>query len=123
MKNKKMISVLLVLVATMLIFSGCSRVLPKTKTTAKESKSTEEKSGAYTKQREIDAKEQELFDTVMKGVDSNKTYEAVSVATQVVAGTNYRFAVNSTENGNMTEGYVVIYQPLSGGDAEFVGEE
>ncbi len=83
-----------------------------------------EMAGAYTEQRELTAEDKALFEEVMAKQENGKTYEAVSVATQVVAGTNYRFAVKVTQDGKTSDAFVVIFQPLPGqGDAEFVAEE
>lgn len=123
-KVRMIVPVMLLLVISMFIFSGCSRVSPKSQTAATSVDKRESVDGGYTKQKRLSTEDQEMFDTVMKTVDNGKTYEAVSVATQVVAGTNYRFEVKITENGKQTEGYVVIFQPLPGqGDAEYMGEE
>ncbi len=85
--------------------------------------SSEMMAGGYTEQRELTEEDIALFESVMSTMDNGKTYEPVTVATQVVAGTNYRFAVKVTENGNTTDAFVVIFQPLPGqGEPEFVSE-
>lgn len=85
----------------------------------------EEIVGGYTEQRELTEADQTLFDEVMASQDTQKQYEPVSVATQVVAGTNYCFKTNVTENGSTYEAYIYIYEPLpnSGELPEFVKEE
>jgi hypothetical protein len=76
--------------------------------------------GAYTTFHCVDAKEQELFKKVTEtivGVD----YEAVAVATQVVAGTNYKFFCNARivyPEAPYYTAMVIVFQPLPGqGDA------
>ncbi len=80
--------------------------------------------GGYTEQRPLTEEDTALFESVMAGASADRSYEPVSVATQVVAGKNYRFAVKVTENGETKEVFITIFQPLPGkGEAEFVSEE
>lgn len=78
--------------------------------------------GAYSADRALTTEDKDLFQTAMKSVTGDKTYEATAVATQVVAGTNYRFTVTVTEGSNSHEAYVIIFKPLKG-DPDFVSEE
>lgn len=79
--------------------------------------------GAYGEQRSLTQEDKALFDEVMATVDNGKTYEPITVATQVVAGTNYRYHVKVTEGDKEYEAYVVIYQPLGDKEPEFTKEE
>ncbi len=72
--------------------------------------------GGYTDQRRPSAEERELFETVTAQIDDIE-YKPVSVATQVVAGTNYRFLCKARENrkrGKRFDAVIVIYKPLPG---------
>lgn len=72
--------------------------------------------GGYSQTRSLTQSEEQLFQSAtasIEGVD----YEPVNVATQVVAGTNYRFLCKAREQqGNRKKYYavVVIYKPLAG---------
>ena len=78
-------------------------------------------SGGYTQQRPLDAEELELF---QKATDSltGVSYTPESVATQVVAGTNFRFICSAQTTSSPPETYkaeVTIFRPLPGrGDAK-----
>ena len=65
----------------------------------------------------ITAELQEIFDTALQGL-LGASYEAKElVATQVVAGTNYKFLAEGTKTTNpITHGtyYITIYQDLKG---------
>ncbi len=72
--------------------------------------------GAYTPFHCVDADEKKLFNEVMDkfvGVG----YDPVAVATQVVAGTNYKYFCNAKivypDSPNYTA-MVIIYKPLPG---------
>jgi hypothetical protein len=65
---------------------------------------------------EISIKEKELFKTVFKGI-LGVDYKPLAVATQVVAGINYRFFCNvkGVYPHAANEGAIVqIYEPLDG---------
>ena len=64
--------------------------------------------GGYTEQRNLNEEELQLFSNTYTGED---TLTPVTVATQVVAGTNYRFICKDPKGNQMV---VVIYQPLPG---------
>lgn len=114
----KVFPAVLILTLSTVFFTGCTRVAVPGGD-SNQSIKAETTAGGYTEQRELTQEDKDLFDEVMKDIDDEKTYEPVSVATQVVAGTNYRFLVNVTEDGKESQTYIVIYQPLPGqGDAE-----
>ena len=75
--------------------------------------------GAYTDGRKVSKEELELFQTTYKG-DVKLT--PISVSTQVVAGTNYKFICRD-KNGKKYQ--VVIYQklPCYGGESEVTSVE
>ena len=68
--------------------------------------------GGYTEQREPTEEEIELFRHVTGTGDM--VFTPLSVATQVVAGINYRFYCRYQEAGNSGHMWVVIYKPLEG---------
>lgn len=72
--------------------------------------------GGYTDDREITAEELSIFEQVTKDL-VGVGYKPKSVATQVVAGTNYRFtatATPTTPDAEAYDVYVFIFQPLDG---------
>lgn len=80
--------------------------------------------GGYTEFRPLYADDSLLFAQVM----ADYSYLKVSpknVATQVVAGMNYKFAVEMTEpNGNMVEAIVSVFKPLPGqGEPQMISVE
>lgn len=71
--------------------------------------------GGYTQYRTLDEEDMKLFEATYKG---EITLEPFEVATQVVAGTNYRFRCRDSKRKVYV---VVIFQPLPGhGEAEMV---
>jgi len=71
--------------------------------------------GGYTQYRALDEEDMKLFSEAYKG---DIMLEPFEVATQVVAGTNYRFRCR---DGKGKVYVVVIFQPLPGqGEAETV---
>lgn len=72
--------------------------------------------GAYTDQRPLTEEDKELFDTVTKGL-LGVGYTPESVATQVVAGTNYRFvcaARTVTAKPDTFRAEITVFKPLPG---------
>lgn len=72
--------------------------------------------GGYTQQRPLTEAETDLFRKVTHGM-TGVSYTPQSVATQVVAGTNYRFvctAKTATRNPETYQAEVIVYQPLPG---------
>lgn len=70
--------------------------------------------GGYTQQRTPTADELKLFSGALAEIDG-AGYTPESVATQVVAGTNYRFVcktVAATRDAPTYQTEVIIYQPL-----------
>lgn len=78
--------------------------------------------GGYTEQREISDEEMEMFRKVTDG--STTVYAPLSVATQVVAGLNYKFYCRFEESGENGSGHclVTIYKPIQG-DPQLTGVE
>ena len=72
--------------------------------------------GAYTDQRPLNDEEKKLFRTVTANL-AGVRYTPESVATQVVAGTNYRFVCTAepvTQAPQTFRAEVFIFQPLPG---------
>lgn len=104
---KKILTVLLtVLIA--LTLTGC-----------KSNHKEEDVVGGYVEAEDVELTE-ELIDIFNKGLEGllGASYEPVElVATQVVAGTNYKFLANGTKTTNpVTKGtyYITIYKDLQG---------
>lgn len=75
---------------------------------------TDRMNGAYTAQRPLNDEEKELFETVMAKYVGVK-YTPESVATQVVAGINYRFVCTAepmTQASQTFKAEITIFQPL-----------
>lgn len=105
-------SKILLLIAAVLTLSSCSCTGSKTKKATK----TQMIAGGYSQQREPNAEELALFKQVTAELDGVK-YTPETVATQVVAGRNYRFvckAVTATREPKTYKAEVVVYQPLPG---------
>lgn len=70
--------------------------------------------GGWSKFRTVEEDDLKVFNEavgMLKGVD----YEALIVATQVVAGTNYKFICNATSVTNPPHDYlveIVVFKPL-----------
>lgn len=72
--------------------------------------------GGYTDQRRLSDEERALFDEAV-GPAGDIVYKPMSVATQVVAGTNYRFVCKAREtkkHGKRFDAVIVVYKPLPG---------
>ncbi len=70
--------------------------------------------GGYSEDRDVTDDDMAIFDQAMAG-EVGVTYEPEKVATQVVAGTNYRFYCKSTTVTSAPEegyAYVYIFVPL-----------
>lgn len=79
--------------------------------------------GSYTDQRALTDADKAIFNEAMKGL-VGVTYTPESVATQVVAGTNYKFICKGemrTPDRKTFKAEVTIYQPLpNSGDKPYV---
>ena len=75
--------------------------------------------GAYTEGHQVSKEEMTLFNETYKGKEK---LTPVSVSTQVVAGTNYRFVCKNEKGKKVT---VVIFKalPCNGGKAEVISIE
>lgn len=110
-----MIKLVLIALAA-LTLGACNRFGGKAEKTQQPTATSSRMTGAYGQQRPLKATEAELFRTVTAGLDG-VGYTPQSVATQVVAGTNYRFicnAVTTTREPQTYQAEVVVYQPLPG---------
>ncbi len=113
---RKIYVLLVVVMAAAFVFAaGCAPAAP----------AASEAAGAYTADGDASSDQIALFEKVMSAKGDGKQYEVISVATQVVAGTNYRFKVKVTEGGSSYEAYVYIFEPLPNEkkEPEFVKEE
>lgn len=79
-------------------------------------KKEEPLAGGFTKQREVTAEEISLFETALGEEATN--YTPLKVATQVVAGTNYRFYAKSTSSKEHF--YITIFVSLDENEAPAV---
>ena len=85
--------------------------------------------GGYTEDRAITDEDMEIFEKALDGL-TGVSYEPTLVATQVVAGINYRFTATATmiiPDAEPYEVYIYIFKPLEG-DPELteivnIGEE
>jgi len=73
---------------------------------------TEHLCGGYTEQHELTDEDMKLFQNVM----GESVFTPLSVATQVVAGLNYRFWCRYDDGSENAPGhcFITIYQPLQG---------
>lgn len=101
---KKTIFAMLIVTLIVTIFSGCAK--------------TEDVAGGYTRDRKLSDEDIAIFEEALAN-DSNK-YELLTVATQVVAGTNYRFYVKELSTNN--EFYIFVYVSLNAGEKPSVTE-
>ena len=72
--------------------------------------------GGYSKPRTLSKEEKALFEEAVKGLEGVE-YKPLNVATQVVAGTNYRFICRGRETarkGKRFDAVIVVYKPLPG---------
>ena len=79
-------------------------------------KKEEPLAGGFTKQREVTAEDISLFETALG--EEPASYTPLSVATQVVAGTNYRFYAKSTTSKEHF--YITIFASLDEKEAPAV---
>lgn len=72
--------------------------------------------GGYSKFRDLTEDESKLFEGLVSQMVGGH-YEPFAVATQIVAGTNYKFLCNATLVTNPPKDYtakVVVFAPLDG---------
>ena len=70
--------------------------------------------GGYSEQRKLSDEERALFDSVAAEIAGVK-YEPINVATQIVAGVNYRFLCKGKEQercGKKFYAVIVVHKPL-----------
>lgn len=83
------------------------------------SKAQSEQVGGYSETRRLSDDEQKLFDKYVARI-GDVEYEPINVATQVVAGINYRFLCKGREvkpdggRGKKFYAAIVLYKPLPG---------
>ncbi len=94
-----------------LVFGACGR-----DATRSEKADDTEIVGGYSKPRTPTDDEKALFAEAVKGLEGVE-YKPMNVATQVVAGTNYRFLCSGREKGRKGKRFdavIVVYRPLPG---------
>lgn len=85
------------------VLAGCGNNL---------SKDRQQLCGGYTQQRELTEDEMALFRSATETVDMTLT--PLSVSTQVVAGTNYKFWYRYQDKDDSGHTWVIIFKPLPG---------
>lgn len=101
---KKVFFAVLILVMIIAVFTGCTK--------------NDNAAGGYTKERKVTKEDIAIFNEAL-GSDSNK-YEPIKVATQVVAGTNYKFYVRELSTDKYF--YIVVYDSLDENEKPIVSE-
>ncbi len=96
----------LTLIVSMLVLVACSS-------------SNSDKSGDFSKERDVTTEDIALFKETMKDEANNLT--PLKVSTQVVSGTNYKFYVQVNDQKNTFE-YITIYVSLDAKEAPKVTE-
>lgn len=99
---------IVMLLAAAVIVAGCGNHLAKQQTEARQ----EPLCGGYTEQREPTEMEMEMFSAVTG--TGEMTLTPLSVSTQVVAGTNYKFWCRYQDKDAGGHCWVVIFKPLPG---------
>lgn len=115
-ENSNFVMKILLIALAALTFVACNRFGGKNEKIIPPTEKRMQMTGAYGQQRPLRAEEAELFRTMTTGL-VGVSYTPQSVATQVVAGTNYRFicnAVTATHKPQSYQAEVVVYQPLPG---------
>jgi hypothetical protein len=110
-KTKKLLALLAACLAITIMLAGCAKDSPKEPET-----SNLPAAGGYTGDRQLTDEDIEIFTKAMEA-NVGVGYEPTLVATQVVAGTNYRFTATATPVVPDAVPYTVniyIYQPLDG---------
>lgn len=109
---KKLIWIVAVVLLFAMVLPGCAQ------TKAEE----EQVVGGYTADRALAAEDRAIFDEAMAGL-MGVSYEPTLVATQVVAGTNYRFTATATvvvPDAEPSLVHIFIFKPLGDNPAELV---
>lgn len=107
-------TLILILAATTM--TACGGPARKAEKQTEKQPQKEMLTGGYTTQRPLTEAETELFRTVTSKL-LGVSYTPESVATQVVAGTNYRFvctAKTATLHPETYRAEVIVFQPLPG---------
>ncbi len=97
---KKIFFILMLIICFAFLLMGCEQEAPSSESVPM--------TGGYSERRELTEEEEVLFADVM-GEDA-EGYEMIDVATQVVAGTNYRFCAKDLSTDVRMN--IIIYVPL-----------
>jgi hypothetical protein len=130
MENNKMIKqrILSIITAMAIILAfavGCGNSTPNEGGSTGTDYSSEDENpsaGGFSEARELTDEDREVFEQAMADL-LGVVYEPVEVATQVVAGTNYRFTCMATAvvpDAQPYTAYVYIFKPLGDDIAELV---
>lgn len=121
---KKALTVILSLIPLLsyaaLVISSCGPCPDKEEIA--DNDTLEELCGGYTRQRDLTGDEMEMFRAVTSS--GNAAYTPLSVSTQVVAGTNYRFWCRYQDAQGSGHCWITVFKPLPGrGDPTLVSIE
>ena len=73
----------------------------------------QEIAGGYSDSATMSAEVQAMFDKAVKSVKDYTDIKPLSVTTQIVAGTNYKFSCSAKDkDGKSVKGEIVIFKPL-----------
>jgi len=81
--------------------------------------------GGYSEDRDLTEEDMAVFERAMSGL-TGVVYEPIRVATQIVAGTNYRFTCTTTVVAPDAEPYtafIYIFQPSGDREPEIISIE
>ena len=107
---KKLKSILSLALFSALLLAACGGGTPSSSS----ADSSQQLVGAYTEDRDVTDEDLAIFDAALEGL-TGVEYVPEKVATQVVAGTNYRFYAKATTVTQTPEeyyAYVYIFMPL-----------
>lgn len=69
--------------------------------------------GGYSSSKKVSAEDWAMFDKAVRSIRGYTDIKPLSVATQVVSGTNYKFSCSAKDkSGRVVKGEVIIYKPL-----------
>ena len=111
---------LIVIIAALLslpLCNSCERLTSQFAATEQGNKATEQQVGGFTKPRQLNDSEEALFEKYIAKI-GDVEYEPINVATQVVAGTNYRFLCKGLEvkadgkRGKKFYATIILHRPL-----------
>ena len=115
-KNNKYNTIKIALIAIPLFITSCVSNSDKSKETTQPK---QEVVGGYSATKEISADDRAMFDKAIESIENYTDIKPLSVTTQVVAGTNYKFTCSAKDKeGKVIKGEIVIFKPLPHTDEE-----